>query len=224
MQTAIITGANKGIGLACVHRFLEEGFRVIGTGRSEFSLDKPNFEYHRFDVSNLNQVQSFYENLNNLESVEVLVNNAGLGHAGYINDISFEQWHEMFNINVNGLFYMTKMLMPTLIKNQKGHVFNISSIAGQEGIEGMSGYCATKFAVKGFSRSLYKEVRKFGVKVTTIYPGSVNTNFFDEIDAITANDSMMRAKDVAETIYNAYNTFGNFHLTDIEMRPLQPKK
>jgi short-subunit dehydrogenase len=103
------------------------------------------------------------------------------------------------------------------------HIINISSIAGTTGVEGMAGYSATKHAVRGLSHSLFKEIRNDGIKVTCIYPGSVNTNFFDDIEGIESNDNMMRPQDVAEAIYHAIHTHPNFHVVDVEMRPLKPK-
>ena len=108
-------------------------------------------------------------------------------------------------------------------KNDEGHIINIASIAGATGIPGMSAYCATKHAVRGLSHSLYKEVRNDGIKVTCIYPGSVNTNFFDAIDSVTTSTNMMRPQDIAETIVHALQTHPNYHQVDIEVRPLKPK-
>ena len=116
------------------------------------------------------------------------------------------------------------MIVPGMKKLKRGHIFNIGSIASNTGIETMSAYCGTKFAVKGITHSLYKELRPHGIKVTCIYPGSVNTNFFDPFEHVEANEYMMNPKDVAKTIFQAYETSFNFHLVDIEMRPLQPKR
>jgi short-subunit dehydrogenase len=85
-------------------------------------------------------------------------------------------------------------------KIKQGHIINISSVARNTGIETLSGYCATKFAVRGLSQALYKEVRNHGIKVTCIYPGSVQTNFFDKIDNVTVSDNMMKPEDIASTI------------------------
>ena len=128
----------------------------------------------------------------------------------------------MFETNVNGIFYTTRKILPTMKKLGEAHIVNISSIAGLTGISGMSAYCATKYAVRGLSHSLYKEVRDYGIKVTCIYPGSVKTNFFDEIDSVELNDNMMRPEDIAGTILNALQTHPNYHQIDIEVRPLMP--
>ena len=100
---------------------------------------------------------------------------------------------------------------------------NQDKLSAETGIPGMAGYCGTKFAVKGISHSLFKEVRKFGIKVTCIYPGSVRTNFFDTIPSVELNDGMMRAEDIAATILQCLDTHPNYHVVDVEVRPLNPR-
>ncbi len=97
-------------------------------------------------------------------AIDILINNAGLGYFGLCEELPLEQWHEMFNTNVTGLFYATRMVLPGMKNQGSGHIINIASIAGLEGYQQVSGYCATKFAVRGFSDALYKEVRDKGVK------------------------------------------------------------
>ena len=106
---------------------------------------------------------------------------------------------------------------------EEGHIVNISSIAGTNGIAGMAGYCGTKHAVRGISHSMFKELRNFGIKVSTIYPGSTNTNFFDEFSSVDSNNNMMRPEDIALTIIQVLETSANYLPVDIEVRPLQPK-
>ena len=104
-----------------------------------------------------------------------------------------------------------------------GHIVNIASIAGTTGISGMSAYCGSKFAVRGISQSMYKELRDFGIKVSCVLPGSVQTNFFDDIDGMEAHEHMMRAEDIAESIIHLLKTSGNYHPVELEVRPLRPK-
>lgn len=223
---AIITGANRGIGLATANIFLKNGYGVVGTGRSNFQPEHNDFHYYSCDVSNFDQCQKLFQQVRKDwgDGLIALVNNAGLGYSAPIDKLELNQWHEMINTNVNGVFYMTKLAVPLMKAQEAGHIFNLSSIAGKTGIETMGGYCASKFAVTGFTHSIYKELRPYGIKVSAIYPGSVNTAFFDAIPGVESNDSMMRAEDIAETIWNAFNTHPNFHILDIEMRPLKPKK
>lgn len=105
----------------------------------------------------------------------------------------------------------------------EGHIINVASIAGLNGLASMSGYCGTKHAVRGISHSLYMELREFGIKVSTIYPGSVQTNFFDDIEGVQAHENMMRPEDVALTMVQTIETHPNYFVADIECRPLRPK-
>lgn len=224
-KVAIVTGASKGIGLATVKALLAAGAKVAGWSRSKPSLEHENFVFVETDISHYESVEIAFkitrEKLG--DEIAILVNNAGLGYQGRFEEMPLEEWHRMFNVNVNGIFYATRLVLPVMKQRGEGHIFNISSIAGTTGVEGMAGYSGSKHAVRGISHSLYKEVRNDGIKITCIYPGSVKTHFFDTIDSVEVNENMMRPEDVADTILHAVQTHHNFHLLDIEMRPLKPK-
>ncbi|MEM7552161.1 MAG: SDR family oxidoreductase [Bacteroidota bacterium] len=224
-KNAIVTGVSKGIGFATVKMLVEHGVKVIGWGRTKPDFEHELFNFVETDVSDLESVESSYEKTVELvgKDIQILVNNAGLGHQGKFEELDVKQWIEMFDTNVHGIFYITRLLIPRMKEIGEGHIINISSIAGTTGIETMAGYAATKHAVNGISHSLYKEVRQFGIKVTNIMPGSVQTNFFDSIDSVTANDNMMKPEDIAETITQVLSTSANYHHVDIEVRPLKPK-
>ena len=226
-KVAIVTGASKGIGRATVEALLARGVTVAGWGRTApAGLVHDRFQFFECDVRNEHAVA---EALTNTQrelgpDVHVLVNNAGLGIAGSVDGFSSDDWRLMFDTNVHGTFFCTRAVLPLMKRQQLGHVVNIASIAGTTGIENMAGYCATKFAVRGFSQSLFKEVRNDGIKVTCLYPGSTQTNFFDDIPGTAINDSMMRPEDIASAIVYSLETPDNFLIVDMEMRPLQPKK
>lgn len=224
-KVAVVTGVSKGIGLATVEALLAKGMLVAGWGRTAPDLESKHFHFFECDVRDYKQVERAYKaTLQGLGGpVAVLVNNAGLGMAGAIDEMTLEDWHTMFETNVNGVFYCSRLVLPGMKEAEEGHVINISSIAGTTGIEQMAGYCGTKHAVRGISHSMYKEVREYGVKVTCIYPGSVKTNFFDNIDSVTVSDNMMRPEDIASTILHALQSHPNYHHVDIEVRPLMPK-
>jgi short-subunit dehydrogenase len=204
-KTIIITGVSKGIGLETVKVFLSNNWLVIGLGRKKPEISHSNFSFIPCEISNYSSVEIAVKTAkeHTQGQIDVLLNNAGFGVFGGITDLPIEKWEEMFQVNVHGLMY-------------------ISSIAGLNGIVNGSGYAATKHAVKGISHSLYAELRNDGIKVTAVYPGSVKTNFFDEVDGITANDNMLDPKDVAEAIWYLANTSPNFLPVDFEIRPLNP--
>ena len=221
----IITGASKGIGLATAQMLLAEGATVIAWSRNQPAIQHQNFHFIPTDVQDQASVENaFKETVAKFgNDIAGLINNAGIGISAKFEDLSVEDWHSMFRTNVDGIFYCTRLVLPEMKRLESGHIINISSIAGTTGIEEMSGYCATKHAVRGISQSLYKEVRNFGIKVTTIYPGSVQTNFFDNIASVTVNENMMQPEDIASTILHVLQSPPNYHHVDIEVRPLMPK-
>lgn len=223
-KTAVVTGASGGIGLECVKQLLAKGAVVYGIGRSSSSFSAPGYTYIQADAGNLDQVNAAMDQiLATHNAVEVLINNAGLGYFGKCDELPVAQWQEMFNTNVNAIFYWTRRALPGMKQQGFGHVVNIASTAGLEGYQQTSGYCATKFAVRGFSDALYKEVRDFGVKVTCIYPGSTKTDFFRNHGSIEPHNNMLMPEDLAAQILYALESPPNFHHVNIEIRPLKPK-
>ena len=224
-KVAIVTGASKGIGLAVVKSLLERECKVAGWSRSNTPIQDPNFKSYKVDVQDPKLVENgFGKTVEDFGSkIPILINNAGLGYEGPMENLSLDHWQSMFKTNVDGIFYCTKHILPLMKAQGNGHIINISSIAGTTGIPGMVGYCATKYAVRGLSHALFKEVRNFGIKVTCIYPGSVKTNFFDDIASVELSDKMMKPEDIASTILHCLSASENYHHVDIEVRPLRMK-
>jgi len=224
-KIAIVTGVSKGIGLETAKMLLSRGCKVAGWSRSDVELIHPNFKFFAVDVANLDSVNQGFEKtiLHFHDDIDILINNAGLGYEYPFEDTPMDLWHQMFSTNVDGIFYCSRLVIPGMKKKDNGHIINISSIAGTNGIVNMSAYCATKHAVRGLSQSMFKELRNFGIKVTCIYPGSTKTNFFDEIKSVTTSDNMMMPQDIAGSILQCLETSDNYHPVDIEVRPLRPK-
>lgn len=224
-KSAIVTGVSKGIGLEVAKLLLESGVKVAGWSRSKPDLKHEEFHFIEVDVSEYESVNEAYDKSQELigEDIHILINNAGYGVAGAIDELSIADWKGMFDVNVHGLMYCTKAVVPQMKKMDQGHIVNISSIAGLNPVRNMSGYAATKHAVTGFGHSLFMELREWGIKVSNVYPGSVRTNFFDEIDGMEAHDNMMRPQDVAQSVIDLLNTHPNYLPVDLEIRPLRPK-
>lgn len=223
-KLAIVTGVSKGIGLETVKTLLNAGMVVAGWGRNEAPIDHEKFHFFATDVADWENVQqSHAATRKKLGKASILVNNAGFGVQGLIHEMNIADWKAMFDVNVHGLFYCIKQVVPDMIEQEEGHIVNISSIAGTNGVETMSGYVGTKHAVTGIGHSIFKELRNHGIKVTTIYPGSTNTHFFDSIEFANANENMMRPEDIAQTILQSVQTHPNYHVVDVEVRPLMPK-
>lgn len=224
-KVAVVTGVSKGIGFELVKLLLEKEVIVAGWGRTKPELVHPNFHFFTCDVAQEESVENaFQETTQKLGSdIRILVNNAGFGVAGPTEMFSTADWKAMFDTNVHGIFYTTKRLIPGMKKADEGHILNVASIAGLNGVNQFAGYVGTKHAVRGISHSLYMELRDFGIKVSTIYPGSIQTNFFDDIEGMQAHENMMRPVDVAMTMLQTLETHPNYFVADVECRPLRPK-
>lgn len=224
-KKVIITGISKGIGKALALALLEKGAHVTGLGQTPPDYQHANLNFIQTDVRDFTQVEkSFKEALSRWNNeLHVLINNAGLGYFGKLEELSLDQYHEMMQVNVNGVFYACKLALPVMKAAKYGHIITISSIAGLEAYPEVGGYCATKFAVKGMMESLYKEVRYDKIKVTCLYPGSVKTNFFRNSPGIKAHDFMLMPEDVATAMVQVLETPDNYHVVNYEVRPLRPK-
>lgn len=224
-KVAVVTGVSKGLGLEIVKLLLAKGVIVAGWGRNKPEFSHAHFHFFTCDVADEAQVEHAYlTTVAQLGAdIRILVNNAGFGVAGAFENMTTSDWKSMFDTNVHGIFYVSKRLIPAMKTADEGHILNVASIAGLNGVANFAGYVGTKHAVRGISHSLYMELRDFGIKVSTIYPGSIQTNFFDDIPGMDAHDQMMRPEDVAQTIVQTLETHPNYFVVDVECRPLRPK-
>lgn len=224
-KIAVVTGVSKGIGESLCRQLLSEGCIVYGLGRNDFDSDSVNYTFIPTDVRKNEEVEKAFKQI--LEKhdhmLDILVNNAGLGYFGLVEDLPLEEWETMMQTNVSGMFYCTRLAVPAMKRKGSGHIINIASTAALEGMPQVSGYCASKWAVKGFSESLWRELRDFKIKVTCMYPGSVKTDFFRNSPNIKPHDYMLMPGDVAGMMVYALKTPDNFHQVNLEVRPLQPK-
>ena len=223
-KLAIVTGSRRGIGRALVDILLEKGARVAGWSRSATEIDDSNFFWVETDVTSLIDVEESYARTLahfNTENVDILINNAGLGIFKYFEKLEPADWERMLNTNVRGVLNCCRQVVGSMRKGGSGTIVNLSSTAGMVGIPEATVYCATKYAVRGFSDALRRELRKYGVRVMTVYPGSVNTDFFEEYDSMTPDDTMMDPKDLAETIIHNIELPDNVAVNDLVIRPLR---
>ncbi len=221
-RVAVITGVSRGIGRSVAQLLLDGGATVVGWGRTRPPLEAPNFHFYSVDIRRHEAVERAARRLlDTFGKVDFLINNAGLGFFGPIETMTPEQWHHMFDVNVHGMFYCIKALVPAMKQRRRGHIVNVSSIAGLDGIARAAGYCATKFAVTGLSASLFRELRDDGIKVTAVHPGSTRTRFFDNVPGLEAHDYMMDPDEVALQIVRALDTSENFVINSIVFRPLR---
>ncbi|HEY9261360.1 oxidoreductase [Chitinophaga sp.] len=178
-----ITGASKGLGRSFVLQLLAQGYKVAATSRSLEDLRKistaADFLPLSVDLKNEHSVKAAVAaTISQFGRIDVLVNNAGYGQVGSLEELSDAEARASFDVNVFGLLNVTRAILPHMRAQQSGHIFNISSIAGFTGaFPGFGVYCATKFAVDGLSESLSAETKAFGIKVTIVSPGYFRTDF-----------------------------------------------
>ena len=179
-----VTGASKGLGLTLVKKLLSKGYNVAATSRNLSDLSKAVGEFENFlplsvDLMNEESVEnSITQTISKFGQLDVVVNNAGYGMIGALEELSDKEARENFDVNVFGSLNVIRKALPQMRKQQSGHIFNISSIGGFSGnFPGFGIYCATKFAVAGFTESLAAEVKSLGIKATVVEPGYFRTEF-----------------------------------------------
>lgn len=228
-RTAVVSGAGSGLGRALTVALVAEGVTVHGLGRTAVKLDAlkaelgDSFMPAVLDIADEQAVHAWVKRTFGADaSPDILINNAGAGYFAKIDELPSEHWREMIDTNLNGLYHLTSAIVPRMKrKSAFSHIINIGSILGKVGAAERSGYCATKFAVQGFSESLARELRHNGIKVTCVNPGSINTHFF-EGSGVEAHDNMLHPADIAALIIHLLETPDNLLVDEITLRPLQP--
>lgn len=185
-KTWLITGASRGLGAAIARAALEAGHSVVAAARRLDTLTEalggPNDRLLpvALDVTDAAAAErAVQEGVARFGSIDVLVNNAGYGQFGAFEEVSPEEGQRQFDVNVFGLMHVTRAVLPTLRRQKRGHIFNLSSIGGIRGGNRYSLYAASKFAVEGFSESLSAELAPFGIFVTVVEPGFFRTDFLE---------------------------------------------
>ena len=213
METVVITGAGTGLGKELALLYAQKGYEVVLIGRRKEPLQKVQQQIESsggkaiafpLDITSDEQVQEAAKTLCRTHHITTLINNAGVGHFGPLEQIKKQHIDEMIDINVKGTIYMTKAFLPYLKALPQASVINIISTAGLRGKVNESVYVASKFAVRGFSESLIKELAETNVAVTAVYMGGMDTPFWDDSDHIQDRSRLRSPKRVAETIINEY--------------------
>ncbi|HOS47836.1 MAG TPA: SDR family NAD(P)-dependent oxidoreductase [Bacteroidia bacterium] len=240
MSIALITGATSGFGKAIALKFAEHGYDVIIAGRREERLNqlehiiKDTYDVKVFSLCfDVRDKIKTEEELNALphdwKEVDVLVNNAGLASGlSTIQDGDINDWELMIDTNVKGLLYVSRTVMPWMVKRNKGHIINIGSIAGKEVYPKGNVYCATKHAVDAISKAMRIDMLPHGIKVTAIHPGAAETEFSlvrfkgdaDKAKQVYNGIDPLVAEDIAEVAYFAASRPKHVVLNDIVITPL----
>lgn len=210
-KTALVTGAGKGIGKAIAIALAQEGVHVGLLARTEKDLLTVAEEIKALgvnvfiataDIADRGEVEAAISKLQNqLGSIDILINNAGTGVFGKFLELEPEVWENMIKVNLFGVYYATRAVLPQMIERKSGDIINISSTAGKAGNAVTSAYSASKFAVFGLSESLMQEVRKHNIRVTALAPSTVVTDLANRANLITGDpERVMHPEDFAEYV------------------------
>ena len=237
MKTILITGATSGIGLAAAKKLANEKNQLILCGRRQYKLDEIYEELSKsvnvlslcFDVSDKNEVNRILNDLpEEFRSIDILINNAGNAHGlDTIQEGSIEDWDNMIDINVKGLLYVSRAIIPKMVEKKNGHVINIGSLAGREVYEKGNVYCASKHAVNAISKAMRIDLNKTGIKVSEINPGLVETDFSNvrfkgdnnRAEKVYQGYKALQAEDIADIIEFVINRPGHVNIADILVLP-----
>ena len=210
-KIALVTGAGKGIGRAIVLAQAQEGVHVGIVARTENDLQSLSEEVKALgvnaamavaDVSDIESVNAAVESIQNeLGNIDILVNNAGTATFGKFLELEPAEWENQIKVNLFGVYYVTRAVLPQMIERQTGDIINISSTAGLKGAATTSAYSASKFAVMGLTDSLMQEVRKHNIRVTALTPSTVVTDLAKSSNLINNNEErVIHPEDLAELI------------------------
>jgi len=183
-KTFLITGASSGLGRAMAHAAIAAGHRVVGTVRHEAdraaleALDPERANAWLLDVTEFTEIDTAVAHIEHrYGTIDVLVNAAGYGHEGILEESPLQEMRRQFDVNLFGTVAMIKAVLPHMRKRRHGHIINITSMAGYVGLAGIAYYTASKFALEGLTEALAKEVAHLGIKVTSVAPGSFRTDW-----------------------------------------------
>jgi NADP-dependent 3-hydroxy acid dehydrogenase YdfG len=240
-KVALVTGASSGIGAATALRLAAAGAKVGLAARRSEKLESIKREISaaggealviEMDVVDPASVEAGVQKLiDAFGSIDIVVNNAGLMPLSDLDQLKTDEWHRMVDVNIKGLLNTTAAVLPQMIKQHSGHIFNMSSIAGRKVFKGLSVYCATKHAVSVFSDGLRMEVgQKHNIRVTCIQPGAVATELYDHItdpgyrqqmDDLAQQMTFLQGADIGDTIVFAAQAPAHVNVAELFILPVE---
>lgn len=210
-KNALITGAGKGIGKAVAIALAKEGVNIVLIARTQADIDEVAQEISTYgvktlaltaDVADINSVNFAIEKaIASFQTIDILINNAGIAAFGKFLELEPSEWERIIQVNLMGVYYVTRAILPNMIERQTGDIINISSTAGLNGNALTSAYSASKFALLGLTDSLMQEMRKHNIRVTALTPSTVATDMAKELNLTDGNpEKVMQAEDIAELL------------------------
>ena len=233
-KVAIVTGGSRGIGLGVARRLVAEGVKVAVTGKSDAHLNAARplieaagpgaVETLQADVRFYDQVQrSIAATVARFGGLDILINNAGVGIFTNVADMTPQQWAEVIDTNLTGVFNACQAAIPQLRRRGGGFIINISSLAGKNAFPSAAAYCASKSGLNAFSEALMQEVRYDNIRVSYVMPGSVATGFSGG-DESKGADWKVSADEVADVVLNLLHHPGRSLPSRVELRPTKPPR
>jgi len=236
-KTAFITGATSGIGKATAEIFAKQNIQLILCGRRKDRLISLKTELEKFtkvailnfDVSNKEEVFKVVQSLpKEFQKIDILINNAGNAHGlSTIQDGSIDDWDAMIDINVKGLLYVSKAILPQMVERNEGFIVNIGSIAGKEVYPNGNVYCASKYAVNALNKAMRLDLNKHNIRVSAIHPGAVETEFSEvrfkgdkeKAKSVYKGFKALQAEDIADIIYFVVTRPYHVNIEDLVVYP-----
>ena len=233
-KAAVVTGGTRGIGLSIARALAAEGASVFICGRDAARVTSAVKELRKngAEVEGIAANVSRYDDCRQLIAraaerfggPDILVNNAGLGVFKPVEQITPEEWDEVIGTNLSGAFYCSREAIPWMRRRGGGYIFNISSLAGINPFAGGAAYNASKFGLNGFSEAMMQDVRYEGIRVSTIMPGSVDTDFAAQPGAKKSESWKLTGDDIAKAVVDLYKYPKSSLASRIELRPAQPPR
>jgi len=229
-QVAVVTGGGRGIGAAAAKRLAAMGMQVVICGRTVSTLDKTAREIKAAggactpmacDVSQVKSVDGFARQLlKRFPRLDVLVNNAGVGSfSAPLHELAPLEWERVLDTNLKGVYLMIRALAPSMIEQKSGHIINVSSLAGKNALPKGAAYAASKWGLNGLSYSVAEELREYGIRVSVVCPGSVDTELSPH--AGKDHSKMLQPDDVAHTIAMLVTQAPQSFVSEVLIRPTQ---
>ena len=231
MPSVIITGGTKGIGRCLVLKFASQGFDIATCARNQSDLNslkklvQGNYPaikifVHKCDVSLKEEVLNFGKYaINELGTVDVLINNAGIFMPGSILEEADEVFEKEINTNLASAYHLTRAILPVMIAIKRGYIFNLCSTASITAYTNGGSYCISKFGLLGFSKVLREEMKEYNIRVSSVLPGATLTASWEGTEL--PPERFINPKDVAELIYNFYESPVSMNIEEIVIRPLK---
>jgi len=228
-KLVLVTGASSGIGKEISKKLCSEGYEVILSSRSKEKLNILNDKLKQLgykshvipcDVRSEEEIEKLYQKSNKIGFVDCIINNAGVGKFSSIEKMSIKDWDNQINTNLRSSFLVTRLFVNRMKKEKKGKIIFINSVAGKYGhsFSNSTGYVASKYGLKGFADTLRTELREYNIKVISIYPGAIDTNFWNSINVDFPRDEMLSCLDLAETIFHTITAPNSSVIEDVVVR------